>query len=74
MRLLLGLAAMALLVFGALHALGFRDDVAVLSGSHVASALGGVAYALAYFVVVLAVPVALLASAGLAVRRLARRR
>jgi hypothetical protein len=65
MRLLLGLAVVALLGFAALHALGFRDDVAVLSGSRVGSVAGGVAYGLAYFVAVVAVPVVILAGVGL---------
>jgi len=73
MKPLLGLAAASLLLFAGLHVLGFRDDVAVLSGSRVASVVGGVAYALAYFAVVVGVPIVVVAAAGLeAARRLLR--
>jgi|HubBroStandDraft_2_1064218.scaffolds.fasta_scaffold602529_2 hypothetical protein len=54
-----------MLALGVLHRLGLRDDVAVLSGSRVASPTGGVFYALIYFAVVLGAPVAVLGAAGL---------
>jgi hypothetical protein len=74
MRRLLALAAAALLVFGGLQLLGFREDVAVLSGSRVASVVGGVAYALSYFAAVVGVPVVMLAAGGLeALRRFTSR-
>jgi hypothetical protein len=67
MRRWLGLAVVAVSAFGALHALGYREDVAVLSGSRVGSVAGGVAYGLAYFVAVIAAPVIILAAVGLEV-------
>ena len=65
MKRLLSLAAAAVLALGLVHWLGLRDDVAVLSGSRVASPIGGVLYALIYFAVVLGAPVAVLGAAGL---------
>jgi uncharacterized paraquat-inducible protein A len=73
MRRLLALAALIALLFGALHLLGLRQDVAVLSGSRVSNAFGGVAYGLCYFAVVVGAPIAVLAAMGLAVERRIRR-
>jgi len=58
-------ALLVLAVFGALHAVGAREDVAILSGSHVPCIPLGVAYGLFYFAVVVGVPIALLAAGGL---------
>lgn len=73
MKVLLALAVAAVLLLAGLHLLGFRDDVAVLSGSRVASASGGALYALTYFAAVVGAPVAAFAALGLAaLRRLLR--
>lgn len=62
-------------LFAVAHATGLRGDVAVLSGAvgSTAEAVGGVAYALLYFGVVLVVPIILIA-AGIrwAIERFAR--
>jgi uncharacterized paraquat-inducible protein A len=73
MKQLLAFATIAVASFVALHVLGFREDVAVLSGSRVPFALGGVAYGLAYFAVVVGAPVALLAAAVLGIESRIRR-
>jgi hypothetical protein len=73
MKRLLAMTAIALLAFAALHLFGFRQDVAVLSGSRVPSAIGGVLYGLSYFGVVVGAPIVLLAAGGLATERRIRR-
>jgi hypothetical protein len=64
---LAAIAAMLLGLFAVVHALGFRDDVSVLSGTPtsgdpIASALSGVAYAAAWFLAVVVAPVLALAA------------
>jgi hypothetical protein len=69
MKWLLGLAAALLIVFGALHAFGLREDAAFLSGSAVSSVAGGIAYVVLYFAVVVVVPILVLAALFLAITR-----
>jgi hypothetical protein len=67
MKRLLVVAATLTLLFGALHLLGYRQDVAFLSGTAVPSVVGGMAYVVLYFAVVVVVPILVLAAVFLAV-------
>jgi hypothetical protein len=67
MKRMLGLAVLLTFAFGTLHILGFRQDAAILSGSSVPSIVGGIAYVLSYFTVLIVVPVLLLGALFLAV-------
>ena len=67
--------AMLILIFALLHALGMRENAAILSGSPASSPAGGVAYVLAYFGALLVAPILIGAGAVIAVaERLARAR